>query len=314
MKILISMLVGSPRSEKALVEKSISSILSNIGTDDFLLVVGISSSIPSKIVRYIKEVELKNRNIKVTFQHCSSFAEFTNYVFSEYGMTSNWFIVSHDDIELKTKNLIGCVEKSLDSLLDKVGWVSFTDDDYLNGHWAPSVREGFHDDAMYENSWKRRKLFQFHSLPEEWWKKGSSREYFSDLPWDLPLKTVKCHAPYSHFIMIESSKLRKLGLCECWSEVSLLIDEDWGLSALREGLYNIWIPSIFYTHVRKIDGTRATPIITKRIKEVSELFIKKWGFPHNTTKHDLKKIKDLYGNTNIMWSFDRKSFEWDYLK
>lgn len=314
MKALISMLVGSPRSEIHLVERSISSILLNIGTDDFFLVVGISSGISSKIVKWVKEVERSNQNVKVVDQHCNSFAEFTNYVFSEYGTSSNWFIISHDDVELRTKNLITNIEQSLKSSLDGVGWVSFTDDDYLQGHWAPSTRQGYHFDYLYENAWNRRKLFQFNSLEENYWKKGKGHSYFSNLNYDFPSTPVRCHAPFSHFIAIESKKLRRIGLCEEWSEVSLLIDEDWGLSAMREGLINVWLPKIIYTHVRKIDGTRATPTILRRGKEVAEKFVRKWGFSHDPLGHDLKKIKKMYSNTNIAWSFDRRSFDWEYLK
>ncbi|TES93761.1 MAG: hypothetical protein E3J90_14035 [Promethearchaeota archaeon] len=313
MSVLISMLVGSKLSTKSLVERSISSILLNIGTDDFLLVVGISSFIGSEIRKSIESMKSMNNNIVVVTDYCSSFAEFHNYVFLKYGSESKWVIIAHDDIELKTKNLINKIEDSVKDFTD-IGWISFTDDGYLQeGHWTPSTREGFHYDFLYENAWERRKLFQFHSLEEDYWKVGKGISYFSGLNYDFPTSIVKCHAPYSHFIAIESEKLRRIGLCEVWSSVSLLIDEDWGLSALREGLINVWIPDIIYAHVRETGGTRAWPIIVREGKQTHELFAKKWGFPHPPAKDGLEKIKSMYGNTNIVWSFDKKSFDWEYL-
>jgi len=306
MRTLISMLIGSKFSTKELVEKSIQSILLNIGTTDFLLVVGIASHIDQQVVNSIPI----NANVKVERLYCSSFAEFTNHVFSKYGAGTKWFIVSHDDIQLETPNLVSAVESSTSSFLDKIGWISFTDTDYLNGHWAPCTRPGYHSDFLYESAWEKRKLHQFHSLEDNYWEKGS--EYQAC---DYPRSAVKCHAPFSHFIMIEAEKLRRIGLCENWSEVSLLIDEDWGLSALKQGLFNIWIPHIKYRHCRIQNGTRAQPIINSKGKQVIASFAKKWGFhPKLPNRETETKIKQLYGNTNIIWSFDKKSFDWEYLK
>ncbi len=313
MSVLIGMLVGSKLSTKDLVERSISSILSNIGTDDFLLVIGISAFINLEIRKFIESIKLIHSNIILITDYCSSFAEFHNYVFLKYGSKSKWVIIAHDDIELKTKNLINKMEDSVKGFSD-IGWISFTDNGYLQGHWQPSTREGFHYDYLYKDAWERRKLFQFHSLEENYWEKGKGVSYYSNLNYDFPNSIVKCHAPYSHFIVIESEKLKRIGLCEDWSSVSLLIDEDWGLSALREGLINVWIPDIVYTHVRETGGTRAWPIIVKEGKRAHELFTKKWSFSHPPTKDDLKRIKKIYGNTNIVWSFDKESFDWEYLK
>ena len=249
------------------------------------------------------------KNIFMTQKHCETFAKFTNFVFNKYGINANWFIVSHDDIELKTKNFMTIVKKKIKDFKTDIGWISFTDDDYLNRHWAPSVRPGYHYDLLYENAWNNKQLFQFHNLKKDWMNNGKS---FNKI--DLPLAPVICHAPFSHFIMIEVEKLKVIGPCEDWSEVSLLIDEDWGLSAMKRGLYNIWIPDVIYRHCRTF-GTRASPIIEKRGEEVHKQFYKKWGFHSDPEgEAELEIIKRKYGNTNIVWSIGRRSFEWDYVK
>jgi len=319
MSTVISMMVGSKLSTKDLVTKSIHSIVSNIGTDDFLLVVGIASHIEPEVADWVKAVALKNDHVVIVTDHCSTFAMFTNHVFLKYGPGSKWFLISHDDIQLETKNLISEVEKSINFFSDKVGWIAFTDTDYLNGHWAPSVCGGFHDDYVYGKAWQKRKLHQFHSLEDNYWEKGKN---LNSLSYDFPRKPVRCHGPMSHLFMMETEKLRKVGLCEDWSVVSLLIDEDWAIEALKTGLWNIWIPHIKYLHCRgkNIYGTRAWPIIHARGKQVADLWEKKWGYRFAalnkdiTNKEQISKIKHLYGNTNITWSMGRNSFDWDYLE
>ena len=86
----------------------------------------------------IRRIRQQNHNkIIITQKHCETFAKFTNFVFDKYGITANWFMISHDDIELKTKNFIPTVKKKIKDFKTDIGWISFTDDDYLNRHWAP---------------------------------------------------------------------------------------------------------------------------------------------------------------------------------
>lgn len=315
MSVLISMLVGSELSTKSLVEKSILSILSNIGTSNFLLVIGISSYIKIDIIKSIEDIKSSNNNIIIVTDHCATHAGFHNYAFCEYGKNFKWIISAHDDIELKTGNLINNIEDSLKSSID-IGWISFTDDGYLKGFHTPSVRPGFHSDLLDENAWARRKLFQFHLLEENYWKKGKGLSYFTNLNYDFPILTVKCHAPYSHFIVIKSENLRGIGQWEEWggrTAIPHLTDEDMGLTALKNGLMNVWIPNIIYTHVRNEDRTRASGCVEKELKFVHRMFAEKWGYPYKCSRSDFPKIRKMYGNTNIVWSMDRKSFDWNYL-
>ena len=331
MSTVISMLVGSKLSTKALVLNSIMSIIKNIGCTDYNLVVGVAPYVGQGIKRHLKDMiaerrirdrrlarrqgKLKSRTktkdcITIIDKNCHTFAAFTNHVFSEYASNAKWFIVAHDDICLKTKNFIPTVENAVSGLKENVGWISFTDDDYLNRHWAPSTRPGYHYDLLYENAWGNKQVFQFHSLTKGWL--AAKKPHFEKV--DFPIAPVKCHTPFSHFIMIETKKLKKIGLCEDWCEVSLLIDEDWGLSALKEGMFNVWIPNIIYTHCRTL-GTRAGPIIAKRAKEVHAKFYKKWGFHSDPEgEAELEFIRKNYGNTNIVWSMGKRTFEWDYIK
>jgi len=305
------MLVGSRLSTKKLIMDSILSIIKNIGDCDYHLVIGIAPYIDNKTVKSIRTLRIQNKNkIIVVRKNCRTFASFVNYVFGRYGKDAKWFLIAHDDIKLKTKNFIPTVEKTLSTIKENIGWISFTDDDYLNMHWAPSTRPGYHHDFLQEFAWRSHKMFQFHNFQDGWMKNG---ETFKNI--DFPKAPVICHAPFSHFIMIESKKLKIIGPCEDWSEVSLLIDEDWGLSAMREGLRNIWIPDIIYQHCRIVQGTRAQPLIEKFQKECLRLFQEKWKISIKPgSAGQLSRIIREYKNTNIVWSIGKRSYEWEYVK
>jgi hypothetical protein len=110
-------------------------------------------------------------------------------------------------------------------------------------------------------------------------------------------------------------KLEKIGKCENWETYNaLLVDEDWGLRALQLGLNNVWIPDIEYVHYRPGGGTRSGKQIAKDQKRVHKLFFEKWGFHLVEGVEELDFIKEKYKNTNIPWSIDRNSYEWDYIR
>jgi len=312
MSITIAMIVGSVESTKFLVKRSVETIIANLGTEDYLLVIGITPIIHPEIISMLIDFAQKSESrIIVTGECCETYATFANHVIQTYARKSKWFLLSHDDIELTTKKFLPKVEKELKNKKEDVGWIGFTDIDYLNGHWAPPTRPGYFTDFLDEGSWEDRTMFQFHRLRKMWPKKCKS---YTHLDYDFPKKSVKCHAPYSHFVLIETEKLLSIGLCENWSPVSLLIDEDWGLRALQKNLVNIWMPDINYLHCRK-DGTRAAPLISKYSIKCATSFYNKWGFVmkfpgrHKAMRYAVK----VYSHTNIPFSVGRRSYEWEYL-
>lgn len=341
MSVAIAIKIGSPNSKLNLVKTTISSIMTNIGTDKYKIIIAMAPFIDERIKNYIYNLKSENDElIDLMPEENSYWADFINQSIDR-SSGYKYFIKSHDDIELLTPNFLSKVEDTLRSISEPVGWVSFTDKDYLNGHWAPSTRPGFHKDYLFENGWSRRKLFQFHSLPDKWENPSffahrvhsimnivrrklqmksclpseRLREYYANLPYDFPTAPVKCHAPFNHFVLIEMDKLKKIGKCENWETYNaLLVDEDWGLRALQLGLNNIWIPGIEYNHYRPYGGTRSWTQIKKSAERVHNLFFKKWGFHSEGRTNELDFIKDKYGNTNIPWSIDRRTYDWEYIQ
>jgi hypothetical protein len=317
MSALVGMMVGSRESTLGLVRSSIVSIMENIGDSDTLIVVAITPWISKDICVDIARLSNSHYGkILIISDYTESWASFANLII-EASHEFKWVIFAHDDIQLLSEDLVPSVEKILKYKKDSVGWISFLDMDYLRTGWAPSVREGFHMDAVRERAWIRKKVHHYHTLPDNWYRLPIHAAYMKAFQFDIPLHPVRCHAPFSHFIMIESDKLKNtIKRCEDWSPASLLIDEDWGLVALRESLYNIWIPELHYIHVRKPGGTRACPLIEKYGNHTSQMFAAKWGFTHKCdySPKELLQIGQRYKGTLIPWSMDKRSFEWDYVK
>jgi hypothetical protein len=339
--VAIAIEIGSPNSSIEKVKTTIDSIMTNIGTSQYKLIIAMAPYIAEEIKDHIYTLKRERSEvIDLMPEENYDWADFINNAIDR-SQDYKYFIESHDDIELLTPDFLPEVESILAKLSEPVGWVSFTDKDYLNGHWAPSVRPGYNTDFLFENGYRRRKLFQFHNLPENWWRPPlftyyaylvkhtvrsrlrlkpcslpvRSRDYYANLPYDFPSAPVKCHAPYNHFVLIEMDKLRKIVKGENWgTPLSLLVDEDWGLRALQLGLNNVWIPDIEYVHFRPSGGTRAGKQIAKEQGRLHKLFFEKWGFHLGASAEEIVFIKKKYKNTNIPWSIDRRSYEWDYIK
>jgi hypothetical protein len=340
MSVAIAIEVGSPSSRLPLVQRTFESITENIGTDDFVFIVAIAPGVPVKINDYIINFNKTSKNIIFLPSENYYWADFINYAI-DLSQDYEFFIKAHDDIELITPNFFQRVQSEIQKLSEPLGWINFTDIDYLNGHWAPSTRPGFHSDYLFENGWQKNRLFQFHSLPENWIQPpfridplygirngiqsiccpsqieipSKTRKYYELLPYDFPGKPVKCHAPFNHFVMIQRKQLELIGKCENWRTYNaLLVDEDWGLRALQLGLFNIWIPQIEYIHTRIGGGTRSWNQITKDQMRVHELFFNKWGFHSEGKKDEMEMIRTKYKNTNIPWSINKRSYEWEYVQ
>lgn len=341
MSVAIAIEIGSPRSTLALVKKTIVSIMTNIGTSRYKLVIAMAPYIAKEIKEYIYVLKRDNGElVDLMPEEDYNWADFINTAIDR-SQDYKYFIKSHDDIELLTPDFLSKVEATLNKISEPVGWVSFTDKDYLNGSWSPSVRPGYHTDFLFEDAYDRRKLFQFHSLPDNWWRPhlyayrvhmaertvrsklrlgpcsppARLRKYYAGLPYDFPDAPVKYHAPYNHFVLVEIDRLKKIGKCENWqTPLSLLVDVDWGLRALQLGLNNVWIPDIEYTHYRPYGRTRAGNHIARAQERIHKLFFDKWGF-HSTSRADeIDFVKKKYKNTNILWSIGKRSYDWDYIK
>ncbi|MBF0216058.1 MAG: hypothetical protein HQL30_03575 [Candidatus Omnitrophica bacterium] len=340
--LIIAIRVGSPGSSVKLVGRAFDSFRRNIGACDWRVLISLGLNIDPAVSRFVKRyVSIHSGNFRVFQEKNVSWASFINAAIREAG-ACRYFVKSHDDIELLTGDFYGKVSGYLERLGREVGWVSFTDTGWKYGDFSPSVRSGYHIDHRQENGWDRRKLFQFHVFPENWWKRGPLADTFyhfcnyslrkltgKTLPYpkpvgrirglvaDMPAGIVRCHAPFNHFVLIRMETLNKIGDCDDWGTGNaLLVDEDWGLRALRLNFPNIWVPDIEYFHFRgnKAGGnTRSWDIIKEDIDKVEGFFLEKWGFHSEPTDEELEIVREKFKNTLIPWSMTRRSYDWDYL-
>ena len=339
--IAIALSIGSPSSTTGLVKNTFNSIKKNIGSCDWKVFICLGKNIPDEVNIFVKNyVKEFSKNFQIIIEDEISWATFANEVI-ELSQDYQYFIMSHDDIELVTPNFYSRVKSSLEKINKPVGWVSFTDIGWKYGDHSPPVRPGYHIDYRKEDVWNRKKSFQFHLFPDRWWMNNifinlcyrllnklysifglgmlpypKPIEKIKSYKLDLPTGPVKCHAPLSHFVLIENSVLKKIGRAVDWGTKNhLLLDEDWGLSALKLNYPNIWIPDIEYYHVRLPyagGGTRSSPEIAKEIKRVNQLFYEKWGFHQAPSDEELKFIREKHKDNLIPWSSYRNSYDWDY--
>lgn len=343
MDLAIAIRIGSPQSTLKLVSQTIESIQKNIGKCAYRFILSLDPKVPQDIKNYIREKQKEfPERFEVFPEGTLYWGEFINRAIQS-AQDCEYFIKAHDDIILITPNFFPILKKILDSIKEPYAWVNFDDINYLNGYWSPPTRPGFYKDFLKENAWDRKKMLQFHRLPDKWWRTSLKEELFCQLqnklekilffvksrnyPYakmeqeyrnllDMPAGPVKCHAPWNMFVLIKTSVLNEIGPCENWQTYhALLVDEDWGLRALQLKYWNIWIPSLKYLHVRLINGgNRAQCQIGNDAKRTHVLFEKKWGFCSPPTEEQLKEINWRHKDNYIPWSIERNSFDWDYLK
>jgi len=342
--LAIAIRIGSTESDIDKVEGAVESIKNNIGKCDYCFFLSIDPSIPKAIKDYIYAQAKENPKLFYIFPEEKIYwSEFINKAIKA-AENFDYFIKAHDDIILQTSNFFPKVKNILESLNDKIAWISFNETSYLEGHWNPSTRPGFHKDFLEKDAWEKRKIFQFHNLPDKWWKGNYLSQFLHQVQikiiskffkklvifkypikkmdennkklLDFPSSPVRCHAPWNTFVLIKMSVLKELGLCENWQTYNaLFVDEDWGLRALEKKYWNIWIPEIEYLHLKPLlGGDRSQFQIKNDSKRVGKLFEEKWGFSAKPTEKQIELIKIKYRDNYIPWSIGRNSYDWDYAK
>jgi hypothetical protein len=339
-KFAVAIMVGSPHSTPEVVERTLTSIRACIPPGSLRLLIYKGTNIRPALRGYLDAELARSRDMLLLGTGDIPWAQFINQAI-DTAEGCRYFIKSHDDIELQTPGFDRKIEEFYAGMSRDVGWVSFTDTGYRRGDFSPPVREGYFDDVLHEDAYNRMTVFQFHRFPPNWTRSSWLRHYAyvagkrvrrrlgiplksypkrrnpqDVFPLDMPHGPVRCHAPFNHFVLIRHDVLRKLGYCEDWgTKNALLVDEDWGLRALTLNIPNVWIPSIEYLHDRGDFGeyTRSWNQISEHGARVDRLFFEKWGFHASPSREELGVIRERYGDTLVVWSMGRKSFEWDYL-
>jgi len=236
-----------------------------------------------------------------------------NKFFEKNQNLSKWILISHDDVEYLTDDYFNKIMESIQGHEEDIGWITSTSNYYTEVEGrvvTDTFRAGAYKD--YDNwgaMFYLNKMAHLKSAPP-----GVVRANLHLYDYPIDKKPVKIHGPMSAVMLVSVKSLKKIGLCEDWTQYTMLIDEDWSLEALRNNLCNIWVPSVFHSHPLR-RGLR--PTNNKWETEAHSGFLKKWGF--NTGQFSrgisisVEELRDEFSSTNIPWSTFRNSYEWEYL-
>jgi len=244
---------------------------------------------------------LKTANDKV------SWAEDFNLFFDSVKDSSDWLLYSHDDLKILTSDWFN---KSKDVVGDRtdIGWITYSQPTWYMHYGEPRsqvARPGFHSDRFSYPCIHECHKFQ---RPQDWNNKKLMKSKLN-----LPTRPVKIHGPYSVFNLIKMDNMKKIGYCEDWNPYTMLIDEDWALESLKNNFVNVWIPNVFYLHPLRWQERKAPDRFKK---EARQGFFNKWGFnggTANISNSEIEQVCEEYSQTNIPWSKDRASYDWEYL-
>ena len=242
-----------------------------------------------------------------------TWAEDFNLFLKEHGETSEWLLISHDDVLYVTDDYFKKMIEPVVDIQDSIGWMVSTNEQYYknmiddncniisssNGNYCRLVfdhlRPGNHPDHD-----KYPLMFHLHN--------GAV---------NYPEKPVLIHGPQSPVMLIPMKSMITIGECENWSEYTMMVDEDWSLRALQNNLRNVWIPSVHHLHPLRPEeikaGHRGVDVCHANFKE-------KWGF--DTGNDDdpygcsipVDELREKYKGTLIPWSTYRNSYDWEYVE
>jgi hypothetical protein len=241
----------------------------------------------------------------------NSWAKDFNTFFEEYKDESDWILISHDDVEYITEDYFNSIIDQIKGHEDKIGWITSTSDYYYADEGqlvTDTFRAGYHNDV---DNWGA--MFQLHNMTS---LRGAPPHIIRDNLHllDYPDKPVKVHGVMSAVMLVSSKSLKKIGHCEDWTNYTMLIDEDWSLEALKNNLWNVWIPDVFHKHPLR---RSSRPTNNKWENEAHAGFTEKWGYDTGSYSNGLSisvdQLREKYKDTNIPWSTYRNSYDWEYL-
>jgi hypothetical protein len=303
--LIIFMKSDGENAEPESLIKTISSLETNIGSVNYKYYFVLNNRQEKTILNMVKNGLLKNENILSIKKSTASWAYEYNLFFDSCKKMTKYILMSHDDLIVKTKDFFNLSMSLIKGKEKDIGWITFTCDHYyrnLGKPWGVSARMGF---AKDKHKWPY--IYECHNFNAS--HEGKSQKFLHLLDMPDSGKLVKIHSPYSPFNLVSVESMETIGPCEDWTKYTMLIDEDWGLEALRKNLCNIWIPDVYYDHPIKMHGNRWE-------KQGHAGFTKKWGFKHGGNNPSPEKIKELkieYKDTLLLWSSYYNTYDWQYL-
>lgn len=234
-----------------------------------------------------------------------------NEFFDKYQNKTKWILISHDDVEYITDNYFTKIMDSIRGHEEKIGWITSTSAYYYEEE-GKVITDTFRVTG-YEDYDNWGAMFQLHKMAHL--KQAAPKVVTKNLHLiDMPSSPVKVHGIMSAIMLVSVESLRKIGYCEDWTNYTMLIDEDWSLEALKNKLWNVWVPDVFHRHpLRRL----LRPTHNKWQREAERGFLEKWGYGMGKVERgmtiSINELREQFAGTNIPWSTYRKSYDWESL-
>jgi hypothetical protein len=298
-----------PNATYDALSKTLMSIENTIGSANYKYYFSLSARQEQAILEMMKNGVISRRQILDIKRSNSSWANEFNKFFNSCKNLTKYILTSHDDLVIKTNDFFNLSMNLIKGKEKDIGWITFTCDHYyrnLGKPWGVSVRMGF---AKDRSKWPY--IYECHKFNSS--HEGKSQKFLHLL--DMPKfgKLVKAHAPYSHLNLISSKSMKIIGPCEDWTKYTMLVDEDWGLTSLKNNLWTIWIPDVYYDHPTNFFERKGGH---RFVEAAHTKFKKKWGFEHSEIKPSRGEIEELkveYKDTLLPWSSYYNTYDWQYL-
>jgi hypothetical protein len=270
---------------------------------DFKFYIVTDPALESSVLGTIKSLRLDTAILDLKTTQ-NSWAYDFNVFLDAHKNDSKWLLISHDDVVFETDNYFSKIKERVGDSIESIGWITSTSEYYYKHEGklvTDTFRPGFH-------------------LDHHMWGKGMWQLSSGELTKiQYPPSPVKIHGPMSAIMLITMDSMKKIGYCEDWTRYTMLIDEDWSLTSLKNNLWNIWVPDVHHLHPNRRHLRKAN---NRWEKEAHAGIEKKWGFDiGNSVVNGWKQgisipiehLRQRYAGTNIPWSSYRNSYDWDFL-
>lgn len=305
--LLIFLKVSGPNVKEENVYDTLKSIRDNIGINNYGICITISKKFQNMVSKILNTLVLNDKVVEIKEKEVS-WAKAYNSFFDMYKDKAKWIMTTHDDVDYRTKDFFAKTLELVNGKEDEIGFISYNADTYYRDIGIPvqdGVRPGFYQDR---DNWPC--MFECHNFDKKKHRYNTKSNLdLLDMPKEKSL--VKVHATMSNVMIATSESRKKIGPCVDWTQYTMLIDEDWGLEALKNNLWNIWIPDIYVTHPLRF---KERPTGNKWVDEAHTAFINKWGFSYPFTDRAVQFVQEKYKDTLIPWSSYRNSYNWEYLE
>lgn len=287
-ELIIFMASVGPNVNTYNIKDTYESINKNIGIEDFKFYVVTGNE---ETDNYVKSLIPEQHLFKLV-RSLGPWAHDFNSFLDNYGNTGEfkYLLVVQDDIVVHTPNFYNRSMEVVRGFEDKIGWITYTNIQFYCHNASNSIRTGLYKD---------RKIFQQFECHK------------NDGTLDYPVGPVVVFGPYAHVALIRMDHMVSVGHVPCWTNLFILVDEDWSYESLLKGYTNIWIPDITYNHPNPV-WAHARVANLRGEADAHRGFISKWGFDENPSDQEINNI--ILPRYPQLSYLNRYSYEYLYLK